>query len=844
MLLERVVCLLLFKLVATVPISPTESSEAEIERGRYEPGVHTINNANPYQGVTVTEGHGKYPVIFEPLQNVQTSRSTYKVTSFIDFTPYLEYFQQFERYLEAFKTSIKAFENDPILQEFRELTMATTNERTGEACRHYPVCYTQSILYKLRIEQLEVLARRRERERCMARHMQACLVLRQFEYILNVTEYISDNYLRVKEKFLKAIDYVENIKIDKPIASNTTSRHKRDSGNPFDTKTTPEEIRYLTQLLAELAAWDPTNNTTQRKKRFIPLFASIGAAIGSIVNAGQIKKIKKNIAILQEATILQDQQIMELARYADLTAARVRLHDTEIYRLQYGLLIVEDGIREMIDVSNFQVYTSYHVSIAQTILSRLQTGSVSIENNIDKIFEYLRIMSNHKATSAVIPPVALRRLLLRIEDRMRANPRLRLPYDPRAGEIWKYYGVIKVTPLVMDKMLVILMTIPVLDKSLELNIYQVHNLPAIPPGQEVAALYQLESRYFAIGKHGMYVTLPTEQSVRVCLQTGLAICILEQALYPVKHITWCVYALFIDDEPRIKRDCKYTVSKVSGNKAISLGGYLWAISSIKQEQLQVRCLEETHMIEIQPPLQIVYLGNGCEGYSPSMFLPAKNEMTTHAQIESRREYFLQFNYIYTPDRYIGLWWQFRTRMMSEKEAKAFITQVAPLGTMDYSLLHKRPPMIKTNYGFSWPVPPATLVIGIVVIILLIAGVALGCYVYRMRKTFSLATGTIKKITDKPLSGCRRLFSRMHKRTRPVTSPRIIRRQRTIEDKPEAHAAEIHPVQMTKILRDVFQDPQVAHKYAKHLDKKVQVDSSVSLEPEIVPDPESVTEIRD
>ena len=61
---------------------------------------------------------------------------------------------------------------------------------------------------------------------------------------------------------------------------------------------------------------------------------------------------------------------------------------------------------------------------------------------------------------------------------------------------------------------------------------------------------------------------------------------------------------------------------MSGNRAISLGGYLWAVSSIKREQLQVRCLEETHMIEIQPSLQIVYLGNGCEGYSPSMFLPA------------------------------------------------------------------------------------------------------------------------------------------------------------------------------------------------------------------------------
>ena len=49
----------------------------------------------------------------------------------------------------------------------------------------------------------------------MACHMQACLVLRQFEYILNVTEYVNENYLRVKEKFLRAIDYVENINVDR-----------------------------------------------------------------------------------------------------------------------------------------------------------------------------------------------------------------------------------------------------------------------------------------------------------------------------------------------------------------------------------------------------------------------------------------------------------------------------------------------------------------------------------------------------------------------------------------------------------------------------------------------------
>ena len=82
--------------------------------------------------MTVTEGHGKYLVIFEPLQNVQTSRSTYKVTSFIDFTPYLEYFHQFEKYLEAFRMSIQEFKGDPILQEFREATIIATSDKRGK----------------------------------------------------------------------------------------------------------------------------------------------------------------------------------------------------------------------------------------------------------------------------------------------------------------------------------------------------------------------------------------------------------------------------------------------------------------------------------------------------------------------------------------------------------------------------------------------------------------------------------------------------------------------------------------------------------------------------------------
>ena len=87
--------------------------------------------------------------------------------------------------------------------------------------------------------------------------------------------------------------------------------------------------------------------------------------------------------------------------------------------------------------------------------------------------KYHRRMTNQKATSAVIPPLALRRLLLKVEDRMQSTPRLKLIYHRRTRDIWRYYGVIKVVPVGIDKLRVIPLTIPILDKSLELNIDRV-----------------------------------------------------------------------------------------------------------------------------------------------------------------------------------------------------------------------------------------------------------------------------------------------------------------------------------------------------------------------------------
>ena len=48
-------------------------------------------------------GNRMYPVIFEPKNDILLSRSTYKVTSYVDFAPYIGLFVKFHNHLKGFK---------------------------------------------------------------------------------------------------------------------------------------------------------------------------------------------------------------------------------------------------------------------------------------------------------------------------------------------------------------------------------------------------------------------------------------------------------------------------------------------------------------------------------------------------------------------------------------------------------------------------------------------------------------------------------------------------------------------------------------------------------------------
>ena len=181
---------------------------------------------------------------------------------------------------------------------------------------------------------------------------------------------------------------------------------------------------------------------------------------------------------------------------------------------------------------------------------------------------------------------------------------------------------------VLEDYLMLILTVPLVDQSLHMNLYKVHNLPMLHLTLHVHAQCEIESSYLATVMDGMFITLPTALDVRLCLMMNGHLCMFNQALYPVEHMNWCIYALFINDKEQIEKNCFLKTINCTTNLAYSLDGYLWAISALAAKKLQIRCVMETHVITIKPPLQIVGIGNGCEAYSASIYILAKSELTT------------------------------------------------------------------------------------------------------------------------------------------------------------------------------------------------------------------------
>ena len=247
--------------------------------------------------------------------------------------------------------------------------------------------------------------------------------------------------------------------------------------------------------------------------------------------------------------------------------------------------------------------------------------------------------------------------------------------------------------------LMLILTIPLVDQSLQMNLYKVHNLAMLHPTLNVHVQYEIDGAYLATMMEGMFISLPTALDIKLCLITNGHLCMFDQVLYPVEHTNWCIYALFVNDRKQIKRNCFLKTLNWTPNLAYSLDGYLWGISALAVEKLQVRCMMQTHVITIKPPLQIMDIGNGCEAYSASIYIPAKSELMVTLQSVTRSQFFLKYNFNYTKVSNFLVWYKLDFTELTKEEIKTLKAKVLKLPTMSMEIFDNVLENIDEDYPF-------------------------------------------------------------------------------------------------------------------------------------------------
>ena len=153
-------------------------------------------------------------------------------------------------------------------------------------------------------------------------------------------------------------------------------------------------------------------------------------------------------------------------------------------------------------------------------------------------------------------------------------------------------------------------------------------------------------------------------------------------------------------EKQIKRNCFLKTLNQTINLAYSPDGYLWAINAFAAKKLQVRCVLETHVITIKPPLQILDIGNVCKVYSASIYIPAKSELTTTLQSVIRSQFFLEYNFYYTNVSNFLVWYKSDLTKLTKEEIKTLKAKVLKLPTMSMEISDNILENIDEDYPFS------------------------------------------------------------------------------------------------------------------------------------------------
>ena len=115
--------------------------------------------------------------------------------------------------------------------------------------------------------------------------------------------------------------------------------------------------------------------------------------------------IKRIIQNLYDQNILQERQIIELTHYLNVTYGHVHTNRLVINELNIKVTTLNKTMMAVIGETKFIKFT---VAILTDMrMTQLSLGLMSLQENVNAIYKYMRVLSTRRMNPLIIPPDSL-----------------------------------------------------------------------------------------------------------------------------------------------------------------------------------------------------------------------------------------------------------------------------------------------------------------------------------------------------------------------------------------------------------------------------------------------------
>ena len=101
-------------------------------------------------------------------------------------------------------------------------------------------------------------------------------------------------------------------------------------------------------------------------------------------------------------------------------------------------------------------------------------------------------------------------------------------------------------------------------------------------------------------------------------------------------------------------------------------------------------------------LRIIDIGNGCEAFSSTLYIPAKSELTTTMQSLTRSQFFLNYNFQYVKMSSFVVFREMTFAQLTPEELANLQAKIQTLEPMDMKLFNEKLKLIDENYPLILP----------------------------------------------------------------------------------------------------------------------------------------------